>query len=116
MSQVHHPQRPGVPWRFRQLRSDESNFGRDRISFLGVPLLKITYNSIVWGIILILGIIAVVLFLRFMKSNAITKSTRKEYRVLEEEFESYKKNTRENEINIKRDLQTAHNTIEDLKR
>ncbi len=95
---------------------EESNFGRDRISFLGTPLLKMTYNTIVWGIILILGFIVVVLFLRFAKSNSVTKNTRKEYGSLEEEFENYKKNSRENEINLKRDLQTAHNTIEDLKR
>ena len=95
---------------------DESNYERDRISFLGAPLLKITYNSIVWGIILILAALCVILFLRFMKSYAVTKSTRKDYHVLEEEFENFKKNTRENEINLKRDLQTAVNTIEDLKR
>lgn len=95
---------------------EESNYNRDRISFIGIPLVKSVYNSIVWGIILILAIIAIVLFMRFMKSNAVTKSTNKEYNKLEKEFEDYKKNTRENEINIKRDLQTAHNTIEDLKR
>jgi preprotein translocase subunit SecF len=95
---------------------DESNFGRDRISFIGMPLLKGTYNSIVWGIIFILTAIAIILFLRFAKSNSVTKNTKKDYLVLEEEFENYKKNTRENEINLKRDLQTAQNTIEDLKR
>ena len=95
---------------------EESTFGRDRISFLGIPLLKITYNSIVWGIILILGGLCAILFLRFIKSNSVTKSTQKEYRKLEEEFEDFKKITRENDINLKRDLQTAINTIEDLKR
>jgi len=95
---------------------DESNFGRDRISFVGMPLLKGTYNTIVWAIIFILAAIAVLLFLRFVKSNSLTKSTRKDYNKLEEEFENYKKISRENDINIKRDLQTAVNTIEDLKR
>jgi DNA repair exonuclease SbcCD ATPase subunit len=95
---------------------EESNYNRDRISFIGIPLLKGAYNTIVWGIIFILAIIVVVLFMRFMKSNAVTKSTRNEYGKLEEEFERFKKNARENEINLKRDLQTAHNTIEDLKR
>ena len=95
---------------------EESNYNRDRISFIGIPLLKGAYNTVVWGIILILAIIVVVLFMRFIKSNAVTKSTRTDYGKLEEEFENYKKNARENEINLKRDLQTAHNTIEDLKR
>lgn len=95
---------------------EESDYNRDRISFLGIPLLKGAYNSVVWGIIIILAIIAVVLFMRFIKSNSVTKSTKKEYNKLEEEFENYKKNTRENDINLKRELQTANNTIEDLKR
>jgi chromosome segregation ATPase len=95
---------------------EESNYMRDRISFLGIPLVKAAYNSIVWGIILILAAIVAILFMRFIKSNAVTKSTRNEYTKLEEDFENYKKNARENEINLKRDLQTAHNTIEDLKR
>jgi len=95
---------------------DESNFGRDRISFLGMPLLKLTYNTIVWSIIFILAGLAILLFLRFIKSNSTTKSTRKDYSNLEDEFENYKKNSRENEINLKRDLQTAVNTIEDLRR
>lgn len=95
---------------------EDSNYNRDRISFLGIPLLKAAYNTIVWGIILILAIIVVVLFMRFIKSNSVTKSTRNDYGKLEEEFENYKKNARENEINLKRDLQTATNTIEDLKR
>ncbi len=95
---------------------DESNFGRDRISFLGMPLLKPTYNTIVWAIIFILAGLAILLFLRFIKSNSTTKSTRKDYSNLEGEFENYKKNSRENEINLKRDLQTAVNTIEDLRR
>jgi preprotein translocase subunit SecF len=95
---------------------EDSNYNRDRISFIGIPLLKGAYNTIVWGIILILAIIVVVLFMRFMKSNSVTKSTRNDYGKLEEEFENYKKNARENEINLKRDLQTATNTIEDLKR
>jgi hypothetical protein len=94
---------------------EESNYGRDRISFLGIPLLKGAYNSLVWGIILLLIVIVVVLFIRFMKSNSITKNTNKEYNKLEEDFEAYKKNSRENEINLKRELQTAHNTIEDLR-
>ena len=95
---------------------EESNFSRDRISFLGIPLLKVTYNTIVWGIILLLAGLAVILFLRFAKSNATTKSTKKEYNSLEDEFEEYKKKARESEINLKRELQTAINTIEDLKR
>lgn len=95
---------------------DESNFGRDRISFLGMPLLKVTYNMVVWAIILFLAGLAFLLFLRFAKSNSVTRSTRKDYSALENEFENYKKNSRENEINVKRELQTAINTIEDLKR
>ena len=92
-----------------------SNHDRDRIDFIGIPLTKSFYNSLVWGIIFILGGLAVLFFFRFNKSNAITRSTKKEADTLFNEYDNYKKNTRDKELQLKRELQTAINTIEDLK-
>ena len=92
-----------------------SNHDRDRIDFIGIPLTKTFYNSLVWGIIFILGGLAVLFFFRFNKSNAITRSTKKEADTLFNEYDNYKKNTRDKELQLKRELQTAINTIEDLK-
>lgn len=94
---------------------ETSNHDRDRIDFIGIPLTKAFYNSVVWGIIFILGGLAILFFYRFNKSNAITRSTKKECDTLFNEYDNYKKNTRDKELQLKRELQTAINTIEDLK-
>ena len=94
---------------------EASNHDRDRIDFIGIPLTKSFYNSVVWGIIFILGGLALLFFYRFNKSNSITRSTKKECDTLFNEYDNYKKNTREKELQLKRELQTAINTIEDLK-
>ena len=94
---------------------EASNHDRDRIEFIGIPLTKTFYNSLVWGIIFILGGLALLFFYRFNKSNAITRTTKKESDTLFNEYDNYKKNTRDKELQLKRELQTAINTIEDLK-
>jgi tetrahydromethanopterin S-methyltransferase subunit B len=94
---------------------ESSNHDRDRISFMGIPLTKGVYNSLVWGIIIILAVMTLFFFSRFKKSNIVTRSTKKECDALFEEFDSYKKNTREKELQIKRELQTAINTIDELR-
>lgn len=94
---------------------EASNHDRDRIDFIGIPLTKSFYNSVVWGIIFILGGFALLFFYRFNKSNSITRSTKKECDTLFNEYDNYKKNTRDKELQLKRELQTAINTIEDLK-
>jgi len=94
---------------------DASNSVRDRIDFLGIPLTKSVYNGLVWSIIFVLGALAILFFFRFNKSNSVTRSTKKECDTLFNEFDNYKKNTRDKELQLKRELQTAINTIEDLK-
>ena len=94
---------------------EASNHDRDRIDFIGIPLTKAFYNSVVWGIIFILGGLAILFFFRFNKSNSITRSTKKEADTLFNEYDNYKKNTRDKELQLKRELQTDINTIEDLK-
>jgi len=94
---------------------ESSNHDRDRISFIGIPLTKGVYNSLVWGIIIILAVMALFFFSRFKRSNTITRSTKKECDTLYVEFDNYKKNTREKELQLKRELQTAINTIDELR-
>ena len=90
------------------------HYTTDRISFLGIPLLKVTYNTIVWFIIIILAVLGIFFQVRFNRSNRITVQTRKEFQDLSEEFDSFRKRTRENETQLKRDLQTEINKNEEL--
>jgi preprotein translocase subunit SecF len=94
---------------------DASDHDRDRISFIGIPLTKVVYNSLVWGIIIILAVMTLYFFSRFKRSNNITRSTKKECDTLYNEFDNYKKNSRDKELLLKRELQTAINTIDELR-
>ena len=94
---------------------DASNHDRDRINFIGIPFTKGVYNSLVWIIIIILAAMALFFYFRFKRSNIITRSTKKECDTLFVEFDNYKKNTRDKELQLKRELQTAINTIDELR-
>jgi hypothetical protein len=68
---------------------------RDSISFLGIPLVKATYNLIVWSIIAGLAVLLVFGLLLFYRNRTVTVNTLNQLTELEEEFEKYKKNSRE---------------------
>ncbi|MEE4000588.1 tRNA (guanine-N1)-methyltransferase [Tenacibaculum sp. FZY0031] len=81
----------------------------DAISFIGVPLSKATYNSIVWGIILVLLVGLAFFIYRFKNSNVVTKETKSLLVETEEEFEQYKRKSIEKEQKLRRQLQDEIN-------
>lgn len=99
----------------RDTKLSDQEFNIEHMTFLGMPLTKSTYVTITWTIIFILLIIALVLFFRFRSANTITVRTRREFNLLQEEFEAQKKKARETESRIKRDLQTEINQVVELK-
>ena len=87
----------------------------DHMDFLGVSLTKSVYKTVSWVLIIALLLIAIVLFVRFKSAHQVTSQTRKDYQILQEEFDSHRQKTRENETKLKRDLQTEINKYEELK-
>lgn len=87
----------------------------EHMSFMGMDMTKSGYSTFTWSIILVLIIAVLVLYFRYNSANKVTRSTRKDYDVLQEEFEEHKKRSREKETKLKRDLQTEINRIEELK-
>ncbi|MGG6232263.1 tRNA (guanine-N1)-methyltransferase [Tenacibaculum sp. SDUM215027] len=81
----------------------------DAISFVGIPLNKSTYNSIVWGIIFILLAGLTFFIYRFKNSNVVTKETQSLLAETEEEFEQYKRKSIEKEQKLRRQLQDEIN-------
>jgi hypothetical protein len=74
---------------------NQANENRDNISFLGIPLVKSTYNMFVWSIIGGLALLLTLGLLLFVRNRSVTASTLSELKELKEEFEDYKKKTRE---------------------
>ncbi|SDK61085.1 hypothetical protein SAMN05421823_10360 [Catalinimonas alkaloidigena] len=85
------------------------------ISFLGMDVLKETYSTVMWSIVGILLVLMLGAIYKFQSSNKVTTRTRREYEALNEEFEEFRKRSREREIKIKRELQTERNHLEELR-
>jgi len=82
---------------------------KDNIKFLGIPMTKSAYNSLLWTIIF--SLIALLLFFifRFRASNAITIQARDLLSDTEKEFEAYKAKALEREQKVRRELQDELN-------
>jgi preprotein translocase subunit SecF len=93
----------------------EQEYMIEHMEFLGVGMTKSGYKAFTWGLILVLVIAALVLYFRFKSANRITKQTRKEFENLQEEFEEHRKQTRDRETKLRRDLQTELNRVEEMK-
>ncbi len=68
---------------------------KNSISILGIEVNKLSYNAIMWIIVAGLVTLMVFGFLIFKRNMSVTISTNKEFRELKDEFEAYRKTTRE---------------------
>ncbi len=83
------------------------------IGFLGIQVNKVLYNIVIWAIIAGLCATIGILYVMFTNSNKVTRSTKKEFSQLATEFSEYKEKATKKQISLKRELQTAINTLED---
>lgn len=83
---------------------------KDNMSFLGViSMKKAAYRGLMWLIIAGLVICLVGFIFSFLRSNAITRQTKKTLDKTREEFDAYKKKSMEEELVLRRKLQTEIN-------
>lgn len=74
---------------------DEAIRNRDSLSFLGIQMSKGLYNVIMWFIILGLAALTVIMIMLFKRSHQVTKEVKNELQSTQEEFEQYRKSSRE---------------------
>lgn len=89
----------------------ESQLLNDSIGFMGISFQKSSYNFLVWGIICLLIAGMGVLYVMFQRSHKITKGVQSDLNGLTDEFEAYKTKSHEKQVKLKRELQTAMNTL-----
>jgi septal ring factor EnvC (AmiA/AmiB activator) len=82
---------------------------KDGIKFLGFPMTKKGYNTILWSIITGLLVFLVFFIYRFKASNTITKQANELLADTEAEFETYKAKALEREQKVRRELQDELN-------
>lgn len=94
----------------------ESRMRNETIEFIGIPFSKSGYHITVWVIIGILAIICLFVYYLYKRSNKVTTKVKREFELLKNEFENHKDKSREQHLRLKRELQTALNLIEEMKR
>ncbi len=83
------------------------------IGFLGIQVNKVLYNLVVWVLIGGLCAAIAILYMMYGNSNKVTRATKKDFSKLATEFGEYKEKATKKQISLKRELQTAINTLED---
>jgi chaperonin cofactor prefoldin len=81
--------------RSTKLSLEETTKSKNSISVIGLEINKAAYNRIMWTILFGLVAALVAGFLVFKRNLTIISNTRKEFQELKEEFETYKKTSRE---------------------
>ena len=88
------------------LKAEEA---RDSFSFLGIPIHKSAYSSLMWTIVF--GLLGAFLFFlyQYSQSHNVISKARKDLEETREEFDQHRKNTLERERKLKRELVDALN-------
>jgi hypothetical protein len=92
---------------------DQAIRTKDALSFLGMKMNKILYNTVMWIIVLGLAAFAIILFILFKRTHVLTIHTKKELEGLQEEYETYRKSSREKYEKL---VVSHHSEIMKLKR
>ncbi len=82
---------------------------KDSMSFLGILVSKVTYNTILWSIIA--GLLGLMLFFmyKFRRSNILTQEAKTSLSEVEEEYVDHRRRALEREQKISRQLQDEIN-------
>jgi len=78
-----------------KIRLEETTTSKNSISVIGLEINKLTYNKIMWTLLAGLIALLVIGFLAFKRNLSVIFSTKKEFQELKNEFETYKKTSRE---------------------
>jgi len=84
----------------------------DNMSFFGILLSKAAYSIIVWSIVVLLVVVIIVMFARMKKVVQSAKRIKTSFTQVSEDFRAHQFEAKENQIKIKRELQTALNKLE----
>ena len=85
---------------------------KNRLSFIGIPVHKVIYNTIMWAVIAVLGFLVGILFLSNKRVLSNARQNKTDLEEIREEFEAYRKQTRERQEQL---VVKHHNELRKLK-
>lgn len=77
---------------------------KDSFSFMGMYIHKSNYNSLMWGLVILLTVLLLFFIYRFKRNYSITAEIRNTLEETREEFETHRRNTLERERKLNRQL------------
>ncbi|SDS28027.1 hypothetical protein SAMN05216503_2552 [Polaribacter sp. KT25b] len=92
-----------------KLELDNALQKENSVSLFGMHLNKITYNLILWTIIILLALGLGFFVFKFSKSNILTNEAQNNLQDVEQEFDSHRKKSLEREQKLRRQLQDEIN-------
>lgn len=92
---------------------DEAIRTKDSFTLLGLEMNKGAYSTILWIIIVFLALFGTVMFLLFKRAHVVTSQTQKELETLKDDYEAYKKSSREK---VEKLVVSHHNELMKLKK
>lgn len=90
---------------------EELSAEKDALVFLGMPIEKSAYKTIMWGLVAILLFSLAFFVYRFKQSHVHTRQARKDLEATEKEFEIFRKKSLEKEQKLGRLLQDERNKL-----
>jgi hypothetical protein len=94
---------------------NNTNAKVNEISFLGLSFTKVTYNIIVWSIILVLALALFIVIARSAKNILEAKHRTQLYDEISNDYQAYKAKSNEQQRKLARELQDERNIVEELK-
>ena len=85
-----------------------------KIGFLGLSVRKGFYNALVWSIIALLATIVAVVYTRIKHVCSVVKRVKSAYSKIVDEYRHQRFQATENQITLRRELQTALNRLETI--
>lgn len=87
-----------------------------QVRVLGIKLSQSFYHTLLWSLILAFaGLMAFFLF-RFYRGNVVVKETEEEHSSLQKQYDELRHRSKETQMKLKRELQTALNRLEGVER
>jgi uncharacterized protein HemX len=94
---------------------ESTNAKVNEISFLGISFSKSTYNTIVWSIIIVLGLALAIVIIRSAKNIHEAKYRTELYEEVSKEYQTFKVKANEKEKKLARELQDERNKLDEYK-
>jgi len=92
----------------------DATTNRDEIALLGIPMSKTAYNLVMWGLVVVMGVVLAIVFMRTSGATREAKYRSNLYDELNDEFTAFKAKAKDKEMKLARELQTERNKVDEL--